>query len=156
MALYLVQHGLSAAKDDDPERGLTEEGTTETERIAQVARGYSIHVEKVVHSGKKRAEQTAMIYHDTLSVNAAMEVAADIGPLDDVRVFAETAKSEKNMMVVGHLPYMERLVSYLVTGSNDLFIYKFQNSGIVCLDQDQGDDKNKGWFIKWTLNPNIS
>lgn len=156
MALYLVQHGLSAAKDVDPEKGLTEHGKAETGRIAQVAQGYDIHVEKIVHSGKKRAEQTAMIFHDALSVGAPMEIAVDIGPLDDVRTFVETAAAEKNMMVVGHLPYMERLVSYLVTGSSEIFVYKFQNSGIVCLDQGSGESEQKGWFIKWTLNPNIS
>lgn len=156
MALYLVQHGLSAAKDVDPEKGLTEQGRAGSERIAEVARGYAIKVEKVVHSGKKRAEQTAKIYHETLSIDTPMEVVADIGPLDDVRIFAETFTSEKNMMVVGHLPYMERLVSFLITGSPETFVYKFQNSGIVCLDRGSGDDEEKGWYIKWTLNPNIS
>ena len=62
MALFLVQHGISAAKDVDPEKGLTDQGKIETERIAQVAKGYDIKVEKIVHSGKRRAAQTATIY----------------------------------------------------------------------------------------------
>ncbi len=44
----------------------------------------------------------------------------------------------------------EKLVSYLTTGSVDILVYRFQNSGIVCLDQE-----DNGWYIKWTLNPNI-
>ena len=62
MALFLVQHGISASKDIDPEKGLTNQGRVETERIAQVAKGYMIKVEKIVHSGKKRAGQTATVY----------------------------------------------------------------------------------------------
>jgi phosphohistidine phosphatase len=30
MALYLVQHGKSLPKDQDPDQGLSEDGTTET------------------------------------------------------------------------------------------------------------------------------
>jgi len=46
---------------------------------------------------------------------------------------------------------MEKLVSYLTTGREEPKVIKFQNSGIVCLDQDES-----GWFIRWTLNPDIS
>ena len=52
MALFLVQHGISATKDVDPEKGLSVQGRVETERIAQVANGYGIRVEKIVHSEK--------------------------------------------------------------------------------------------------------
>jgi phosphohistidine phosphatase len=55
-------------------------------------------------------------------------------------------------MLVGHLPFMERMTSFLITGSTENPVFKFQNSGIVCLDQ---DPETKSWFIKWTLMPNI-
>ena len=59
-------------------------------------------------------------------------------------------------MVVGHMPFMQRLVSYLTVGSEEIRVYQFQNSGIVCLDNSEGTDGKLDWFIKWTLNPNIS
>lgn len=157
MALFLVQHGISAAKEVDPQKGLTDKGRSETERIARVARDYKIPVRMVVHSGKKRAEQTAAIYSSTLSGNLPLATVSGIAPLDDVKVFAATIDSEENMMVVGHLPFMERLVSYLTTGLEDICVYKFQNSGIVCLDRSINEtDGSVNWFIKWTLNPDIS
>jgi phosphohistidine phosphatase len=55
-------------------------------------------------------------------------------------------------MLVGHLPFMEKLTSYLVTGNADKTVFKFQNGGIVCLEEDVA--KNS-WFIKWTLMPHI-
>ena len=61
MALFLVQHGKSLPKDKDPKKGLSKEGTAETERIAEVARGYQIPVSRIVHSGKTRARQSAEI-----------------------------------------------------------------------------------------------
>lgn len=156
MALYLVQHGISASKDIDPEKGLTIEGQTETERIASVAKGYNIGVKKIVHSGKKRAQQTATLYHDRLRLKTPLEKVPHINPLDDVRIFADTINPEVGLMVVGHMPYMQRLVSYLTTGSEEGKIYQFQNSGIVCLDKGDGAGSTFDWFIRWTLNPNIS
>ncbi len=150
MALFLVQHGLSLPKDKDPEKGLSDIGEKDTQRIADVAKQYAIPVAKIVHSGKKRAGQTAVAFQDALQSEAGIEEIQGINPLDNVKPFAETIESEANIMVVGHLPFMEKLVSYLTTGSEDTLVYRFQNSGIVCLDQEGND-----WYIKWTLNPNI-
>jgi phosphohistidine phosphatase len=55
-------------------------------------------------------------------------------------------------MLVGHLPFMERLTSYLITGSIDKPVLKFQNGGIVCLDKDVDSGF---WIIRWTLMPKI-
>ena len=156
MALFLVQHGISAPKDIDPEKGLSDVGREQTRRIAQVAEGYKIPVQKIVHSGKKRAEQTAAIFHEVLALEIPMEEISGINPMDDVRIFAAAIEPEGNVMVVGHMPFMERLVSFLTTGSEDCRVYKFQNSGIVCLDMESGEDNTHDWFIKWTLNPAIS
>ena len=156
MALYLVQHGISAAKDIDPERGLTAQGKTETERIAQVAKGYGVAIKKIVHSGKNRAEQTAAIYHHALHIQTPLERVAGLNPNDDVRLFARAIQLDADVMVVGHMPFLQRLASLLITGDEDLKVYQFQNSGIVCLDADEGKDGKACWFIKWTLNPHIS
>ncbi len=162
MALFLVQHGLSASKDVDPEKGLTSQGKVETERIAQVAKGYGVRVDKIVHSGKRRAHQTANIYHDTLSSEAPLEVVSGINPLDDVQAFAKTINARSNLMVVGHMPFMQRLLSLLTTGSDEIRVYQFQNSGLVCLDTNEESDgtldtlDTLDWFIKWTLNPNVT
>ncbi len=36
MRLYLMQHGKSKSKDEDPDRSLTDDGRAEVERIAAV------------------------------------------------------------------------------------------------------------------------
>jgi len=151
MALFLVQHGLSLSKEIDPERGLSEEGIATTQRIADVAKHYEIPVKKICHSGKTRAAQTAAIFKETLNPGLLLATIDGINPKDDVKAFAATVDIDVDLMVIGHLPFMETLVSFLTTGSEETFIYRFQNSGIVCLDQNE-----KGWFIKWTLNPDIS
>jgi phosphohistidine phosphatase len=152
MALYLVQHGKSLPKDKDPQKGLSQEGIAETERIAQVAKGYAIGVSKITHSGKTRARQTAEIFDTALKPLVGIHEVGGLNPLDDVTLFADTIDSSKDVMLVGHLPFMERLTAYLITGSSEKPVFKFQNSGIVCLDKDPA---TKSWVIKWTLMPHI-
>ncbi len=152
MALYLVQHGKSLPKEIDSEQGLTDEGIADVERIAGVAKSYGIVVSSIQHSGKKRARQTAEIFASALKPERGVSEISRINPLDDVRTIADGLRSEENPMLVGHLPFMERLASYLVTGSAQMRIFKFQNGGIVCLDREPGAPS---WFIKWALMPKI-
>jgi phosphohistidine phosphatase len=153
MALYLVQHGKALPKDKDAEQGLSKEGIADVERIAGVARQYGVHVGSIEHSGKKRAQQTAEIFAAALRPDKGVHVRKGIDPLDDVAVAASDLNSTDELMLVGHLPFMERLTAYLITGAVEKLVFKFQNGGIVCLDKDQ---EGRFWFIKWTLMPHIA
>ena len=152
MALYLIQHGKSLPKDQDPDQGLSEEGTTETERIASQAQDYGVSVSQIRHSVKTRARQTAEILARALKPQNDIQEISGIKPMDDVAACAVKIDPDENVMLVGHLPFMERITSYLITGSIDQALIKFQNSGIVCLGK---DPETQAWVIKWTLMPNI-
>ena len=152
MPLYLVQHGKSLAKDVDPEQGLSETGIAETLNIARVAAGYNVSVKRIHHSVKTRARQTAEIFADALHPVEGVHQIEGIKPIDDVTAIAPGLKPEDNLMMVGHLPFMARLTACMVTGRTDPAVFKFQNSGIVCLDK-QADENN--WQIVWTLMPHI-
>ncbi len=152
MALYLVQHGKNLPKDIDPDKGLSEEGMAEVRKIAEVAGQYGIKVFKIFHSGKTRAKQTAQIIGSVLDMENEIEQIEGINPLDDVSEFAKKLNDPENWMLVGHLPFLEKLTSYLVAGTDEFPIFKFQNGGIVCLDKVPDIDR---WIIKWALMPNI-
>jgi len=153
MALYLVQHGQSLPKEVDPERSLSNEGRSTVDRIAKVAADYGVHISRIQHSGKVRARQTAEIIASHLHPEEGLQESAGLNPNDDVAVAAEALSGDENLMLVGHLPFIERLLSHLVAGSSDTRIFKFQNGGIVCLDKDRAEDS---WYIKWTLMPQIA
>ena len=152
MSLYLVQHGKSLPKDVDPDQGLSEEGVSEVKHIAKVAKTYGVPVSRIQHSGKTRARQTAEIFASSLAPGTDIEERNGIKPLDDVTVVARALKTNENLMLVGHLPFMERLTGYLIAGATDMRVFKFQNGGILCLDQ---DSDSSSWFIKWSLMPII-
>jgi phosphohistidine phosphatase len=152
MALYLVQHGKSLPKDQDPDQGLSEEGKVETEMIAKTAKDKGITVSQIRHSVKSRARQTAEILARALSPNRGVQEMSGIKPMDDVAEAAAGLDPAEDIMLVGHLPFMERMTAFLVTGSIDKPIFKFQNSGIVCLDK---EPDSQSWVIRWALMPNI-
>ncbi len=152
MALYLVQHGRSLPKDIDPDQGLSDEGVAETQRIAEVAANYGVTVSHIKHSVKTRAHKTAEIFASALNPAKVISEVGGLKPLDDVIAFAASIDPDENTMLVGHLPFMQRMASYLVTGSTDKPVFKFQNSGIVCLSKDPDIGS---WVIIWTLMPHI-
>lgn len=150
MAVYLSQHGKSAAKAIDPKRGLTEEGVTEVKQVASTLQQGQIHIVGIRHSGKGRAQQTADIFAQSLKPQEGLIENEGMNPMDDVQAFAKQLDVSTNQMYVGHLPFMQRLVSYLITDDPERPVVKFQNGGVVCLDYDQG---NECWTIKWVIVP---
>ena len=153
MPLYLVRHGEAHPEAADPDRSLTEAGKATARAMAKVAAAFNIPVSQVCHSGKTRARQTADIFSKYLKPSAGVTEIKAINPNDDVTKIAPELDPALNTMLVGHLPFMERLVSYLITGSPDKAIIKFQAGGIVCLDQ---IEKNGSWYIKWALMPKMA
>jgi len=152
MALYLIQHGKSLSKDQDPDQGLSAEGIAETERIARLAKDEGVAVSQIRHSVKTRARQTAEIFAGALNPKQGIREVSGIKPLDDVAAYAANIDPAENIMLVGHLPFMERMAAFLITGSIDKPVFKFQNSGIVCLDK---DIEAQAWVIQWALMPKI-
>ena len=152
MALFLVQHGKSLPKNLDPDQGLSDQGIAEVNRIAAVAKEYKVQVNCICHSGKTRARQTAEIFASALEPKQGVLEKTGLKPLDDVTVFAKSINSEENVMLVGHLPFMERLLAHLITDNAEKPVFKFQNGGIVCMDI---DPESQSWIIKWTLMPAI-
>lgn len=151
MSLYLVQHGKNLAKDKDPEKGLSSEGKKCVEQVADILSTKGISVSSIWHSGLKRAHQTADIFASYMGDGMEVLEKDGLTPLDDVTKL--NPDPEKNIMLVGHLPFLERLISYLLTGSpNRPPLLKFKNGGIVAMDKDM---ESGSWFIKWTLFPSI-
>lgn len=149
MRLYLMQHGKAKPKEVDPERGLTEEGAEEVERIVDFLERAGVKVERIYHSGKKRAEQTAEIVGKHLKVK--VEMADGLEPLADIDVWAEKLeKLDEDIMLVGHLPHLSKLTNYLLTGNPDLDAVAFIFGGVVCLEREE-----KKWRLLWAIRPEI-
>ena len=142
MKLYLIQHGKALSKEENPERPLSPQGIAQTQITARYLAAKNIEVDLLWHSKKKRAVQTAEIIAEALG-DRALQERDDINPLDPVgKISEEILAAGKNIMIIGHLPFLQKLAGLLLTGSEKREIVAFKNSGIVALDYDD----------KWTLD----
>ena len=146
--LCIVQHGKAYPKDVDPGRKLTEEGVKETEALGNFLRKAGVKIDKVIHSGKTRAKMTAEILGRYLEVSDIVE-SDGLKPLDDPMIWVERLKGiHEDLMIVGHMPHLSKLVSILLDSSRE--IVKIRNSGVLCLEDEEGR-----WVIKWYVTPDL-
>jgi phosphohistidine phosphatase len=54
-------------------------------------------------------------------------------------------------MLVGHLPFLEKLASVLLCGNEDAKLVLFRYGAIVCLEQKE----DKAWAVLWVLTPEM-
>ncbi len=150
MPVYLVQHGKQIPKEEDPEQHLSEKGRKDVEAVCEAAADKGLEVEKIFHSSKTRAQETAEVMASILKARQGTAQKEGIQALDDVKPIAADFDPDGNIMLVGHLPFMEKLASYLITGNETPAVVKFQNGGIVCLDKLPEEDT---WHVRWSLVP---
>ncbi len=149
--LYLVRHGEATSKEQNPARPLTESGAKEVERIAAWFTSTKLPVDEIQHSGKLRAQQTAEIFAQHLGLPGRVTESPGLSPNDDVQPVADSLSREtKSLMLVGHLPFMGRLVGYLVGGDPEQTVAQFDAAGVVVLQRD--DDR---WSIVCALWPRL-
>lgn len=152
MKLYLVQHGEASPKEVDPDRPLTERGREDIERLTAFLGRAGIQVERVIDSGKLRAAQTADLLAQTMAPLVELETNHHIQPNDDpAEIDWEQVTGGRDTLVVGHLPFMARLVTLLVTGDPDRPVVAYQPGSIVCLES----DAEGGWLIDWMIRPEL-
>jgi phosphohistidine phosphatase len=150
MRLYLVQHGEAKSEAEDPERSLTFRGEEETRKMSGAAKRLDIRPSRIYHSGKKRAGQTAGIMARALALPALP--GQGLNPNDDVRPWVERLSREaEDLMIVGHLPFLEKLASFLVCGNEGAKAFLFRTSAIFCLEK-----KEPGrWAVDWVFKPEM-
>jgi phosphohistidine phosphatase len=152
MQLYLVQHGAAKSDAEDPQRRLTAEGTKTVERMAEHLSALKLHIVRIEHSDKERARQTAEIIAAHLRPAEGTRQVSGIAPTDEVGPMRERLQNEsKSLMLVGHLPYLSRLVSVLLGVQPDRALVTFQMGGVVHLKRDD----NGEWRLHWILAPEL-
>jgi phosphohistidine phosphatase len=152
MKLYLVQHAKAASKDVDPERPLTEEGRLDIQKIAAFIKSLNLSVEYVWHSTKKRAIETANFLAEVIKINKEKIERDGLSPNDDVtQLKDELISSQQDIMIVGHMPFVAKLASLLLTGRDFSGTVAFQQGGILALSCSEPNQ----WQIDWMVTPNI-
>lgn len=150
MMLYLVQHGLAEMADVDPLRPLSAKGRRDVERMALTLGKTGLRVGAIRHSTKLRARQTAGLLAARLLRGGAAQEASGLAPNDPVEAWIPTlAVAGTDTMLVGHQPFMGRLVAELVCGRSSSPVLAFQPGMVAALERNGSD----GWVLAWALPP---
>ncbi len=151
MLLYLVRHGEAKSETEDPKQGLSEHGRRDVERIASHLSFLEVH--SIFHSMKLRAAQTAEVFTEYIKPSEGPAEKDGLAPMDDPRIWADSFNSiTGNTMLVGHLPYMSRLASLLLTGDSDRAAFEFGPSSVLCLRRHE----DNRWAVQWMLGLEIA
>ena len=152
MYVYLVQHGAAKSAVEDPNRGLSDAGRRDVERMAEFLAPLRLSLDRIEHSEKLRARQTAEILAVPLRPPEGTHEVAGLAPNDDVElVFGRLQQGSKNLMLVGHLPYLSHLVSRLLGLDLKRAVLRFQMGGVVRLDRDEATQ----WEVRWVFPPEL-
>jgi phosphohistidine phosphatase len=133
--LILVRHGEATSTAENPERPLTDVGRQHAERVASWLKRCGHGVDEIRHSDKLRALETAKIFGNRLEVPPAkVRRSPGLKPHDDPAPLAvELEVEERPLMIVGHLPFLNRLASVLLVGDPDKLQFRFADAGAVVL-----------------------
>lgn len=152
MKLYLVQHGRAMSSEQDPDRPLTPEDRQAAEEIAHLLMPLDFTVDQIWHSGKTRARQTAEIYAPVFAVGPEPAARKGLGPNDKVAPLRdELAVATDDTMIVGHLPFLSKLASLLLTGHESAEVIAFHNAGVICLER----TSDNRWRVEWIVTPDL-
>ena len=154
MKLYFVQHAESKRREEDHTRSLSDRGWEDIRKTANFAREHlRIKVEQIVHSGKLRAKQTAEVLAEYLNPPNGVMTDTSLEPLADPKPWKKRlGETTEDIMLVGHLPHLSRLASYLLAGNETREVIAFSMGGIVCLERDQ----QRRWTIQWMITPDTT
>ena len=150
MSLYILQHGEAEPKEVDPDRPLSEQGVRDIRILAMHMQNMDIKLGKIFHSGKLRAEQSARLIADVVSPEIEPVQTNGLSPNDDPSVIAnEIGQMNENILLASHMPFVSRLCSSLLTGSDDAEFASMPGT-LFCLEK--SDNK---WRLAYMLRPDF-
>ena len=136
MRLYLVQHGDAVAKDVDPDRPLSDQGRADIQRLAAWLANQHVQVAQILHSGKRRAIETAELLRPLLESPDQIFEGQGLAPNDSPEAFLRQLRHpKKDTLIAGHMPFVARTVSQALTGAPDRQLVEFLPGSVAGLER---------------------
>lgn len=151
MNLYLVRHGKAHKGGRDVLRPLMRRGIRETKALADFLKKMGIRPAVIWHSERVRAIETAQVLKK-LRPRRGLIQKAGMGPDDPVGPMLKLIEREKSdVMIVGHLPHLGKLLAKLVDAGDADEILHFPPSTAVIVS-----DATGRWSIEAVIPPSVS
>jgi len=131
MNLYLLRHGIAVDPSvpdfaKDAERPLTPKGRRRLLQIAKAMAALKISFDVIFSSPYVRAAQTAEIVAKSLKQRKQLKFTDDLTPGGNpkllIQILNDLRPKPKNVLLVGHEPYLSKLIALLTAGNTSMEI----------------------------------
>ena len=161
MNLYLLRHGIAAAKDDpafesDSERPLTKKGIKKFRKAARGIERLGISFDAILSSPLVRARQTTDLIAEILGQESAIDEIAALAPdtsTDQLLSELTSIEGKEHVMLVGHEPFLGKLAGFLLTGKNDSDVRIPLRKGGICRIEIDTVAPTQPGQMHWLLTP---
>jgi len=146
MKVYLVHHTDALSAEQDPQRHISPKGREQADRLGTRLRVLGAKPVRILHSDKQWTIDTAERIAAKLGMeDKAAKAAYPINTDDPVEPFiAEIGKGGGDILMAGHVVFLERVASRLVCGDEKKKVVAFKpgNGTAVTLE-----GEGKDWVI---------
>jgi phosphohistidine phosphatase len=141
--LYLLRHGIAVEPgtpgyERDSERPLIPKGERRLQSAAAAMAKLELSFDLILSSPFVRARQTAEIVAGELGLKKRVEFYDGLVPGGNPKVLIhalnELKPEPENVLLVGHEPYLNRLISLLVSGGADEAAIEMKKGGLCKLE----------------------
>jgi phosphohistidine phosphatase len=140
MELYLLRHGIAEdrngeAPHDDSRRQLTTEGRTKMRRAAAGMKALELEFDLILSSPYVRTKETAKIVAEILEMEDVVELSGCLAseegnPKTLVEELTRKYGKYREVLLVGHEPYLSRLIGRLTSGEDHSTV--IMKKGALC------------------------
>jgi phosphohistidine phosphatase len=118
--------------------------------VAAVLAQKGVTVNRIECSAKERAMETADILAGALGIAEKVTVRDGLKPEDPVQIVLDELKEGcEDRMLVGHMPYMPRMLEALLGSVKEAGRFVFTTATVVCVTGEPG----RSWKVEWIESP---
>jgi len=151
--LYFLRHGVAFERDEwtgdnDVLRPLTDDGITTMQHEAKFLKQMKLKLDIVITSPLVRAQETAKLVTDILSVK--LDESSLLKPGFDgtaLKTLLKQYADSKSIMIVGHEPDFSRVISKVIGGGS----VEMSKGGLARVDLNKSDPPHGD--LVWLLTP---
>ena len=144
--VYLVHHGDAVSAAVDSQRPLSGQGREQVEALAKQAVTQQVRPAVIWHSGKLRARQTALAFWRACNPLAEFAATRWMQPDDPPQLVDLLQGETRDVMLVGHMPHLDRLLRQLTQTDDEPRARWFPPKGVVAVERTE-----TGWVERWRL-----
>jgi phosphohistidine phosphatase len=140
MNLFILRHGLAVERGTpgykkDSDRPLTAKGKRRMWQIAEAMEAMELNFDVILSSPFLRARQTAEIVAETFESRKKLALTEALTPDGNPKVLVEQLNKlkVKDVLLVGHEPYLSQLIGLLISGNTNIAI-DFKKGGFCKLE----------------------